>query len=382
MTEVEEASKIGPEMSGFLKDLNAEVAASGFTQVKISQISNIPQTTLSDILRGKRAKLPSKHILVGLLKACNVPEEKINAWDERRVALLMRGTNLEYTATRDEVRQLATKLDRATITLEALRAREQRLRAELEEVRRERSGLVVRVEEYQVRAERSERELSSLNHRLSRYEDFVRRLEEKLDAEIEETRKAQNEIANLQSEFERAQIELMYAGFQREQSREELWTPGAYELRMEAARKSAHIDDVRGLCRSALEVLRSASREFSRKWHGTPAEEEWARVNSLLAAADEELTNTLPALEEFAQRTIGQASALMLSEVIAQVERCHEDLAGYESQLSSCLEAVLAAGDGRAAYFELAGFLSQATAGLENCMGATFTALQILDGYR
>jgi chromosome segregation ATPase len=380
---VEETPKVGPEFSGFLNDLNEEVAASGLTQVKISQISNIPQTTLSDILRGKRAKLPSKAVLVGLLEACDVPEEKIKAWEQRRVALVMRGSAPEYTATRKEVRQLATRLDRATTALEALQMREQHLRAELEQMRSQRNGLAVELKAQLERTERSQRELTALHDRVTRYAEHVRALEKKLQAGIEETRKARVETENLRAEFERAQIELMYAGFQRDQGQEVVsTTQWGYELRMEAARKSAHVEDVQALCRSALETLRSASQEFSRAWHNTPAQEEWARINALLASADEELKNTLPALEEFSQQAAGQLAAHLFYGVVEEIERCQEGIADCESQLSSCQGAFLTIGDGSTAYLELSAFLAQASTGLENCAGATLTALQILDRYR
>jgi chromosome segregation ATPase len=378
---MDEETKISQELSGFLNDLNEEVAASGLTQVKISQISNIPQTTLSDILRGKRAKLPSKAVLVGLLEACGVPREKIKAWDQRRVALVVRGSASEYTATRDEIRQLATKLDRATTALETLQTREQHLRTRLEEVRIQRNGLASELQVQRERTERSQRDLSELQHRMARYEDHVRALEKKLLDGIEETKKARIETENLRADFERAQIELMYAGFQREQGREEIATPWGYELRMEAARKRAHVEDVQALCRNALEALRSASQEFTRTWRDTPAEEEWGRVNALLAAADEELKNILPALGEFTLQA-GHFAAYSFHGVVEELERCQEGIAECESQLSSCQGAFLMIADGSSAYHELAGLLAHASTGLENCMGATFTAFQILDRYR
>ncbi|MFG1993800.1 hypothetical protein ACGFJ7_27875 [Actinoplanes sp. NPDC048988] len=366
----------------FLRDLRQTVVASGKTQIQISKSSNIPQSTLSDIILGKQARLPGKAILAGLLQACGLTGEEIEEWEQRRVDIVTKHSDSGYTGTRDDVEHLAAKLTEATARFEALKTQEEKLRADLRQVEGERDGLATALRLEQARNDRSARDFSVVQGKIRSFERHVELLRRKVDDGIEQVRKAHLEAENLRADLERAQIELLYAGFQREQDQTEAPVNWAFDLRMEAARKGAYIEEARAFCRGALDALQNAGQEFVSSLRGTPGEEVRNRVRVQLMASSDELAQSLQAIGEFAILADGAHFPHdSLAFVGEQLRRCQEELAECEGELGRQRDR-LSVIEGSLAYPDLAALLTQASTGIENCQNATAYALQILQDYR
>lgn len=393
-----EDPRIRAAKAEFFSDLRRAVARSGMTQRDISRVLKMPASTLSDVLRGKNARIPGPALLADVLTACHAGAADLERWERRRVALVDGEESDEA-----EVDRLVAELDEATAELGELHDSERRLHAELDRTTAQRDELAAQLDRERQRNDRSAEQIAKLNGQVLAAERHIRILGDRIYATTERARQAEIAAAHLRADLATTELALFYERYRRAQDRERPVVherPGAEagaeangggddartsvnDLRASLHGQKSMLADAQRLCLGALEILQATARGVAGTLRGTAATGTRETLVLQLGASSEELTGSIRAMDEFAIRMYRVSGVLTerMKATADQVQQARFGVAECQQALDGCRAALadLAAVDAECA--ELAGLVAAASLRLETSQGSTLSAMRTLDDY-